>query len=88
MIGAQTFQQLDRRLRQEVLAIDGATLLDHHGRILAAGAILQIEGGSTGGGRLSAAKALAKLGLGIKVSQDGGILGFQDEEEEAKFAVM
>ncbi|MFH1208481.1 MAG: hypothetical protein V1673_02840 [Candidatus Omnitrophota bacterium] len=71
------FQDLDRRLRQELLAIDGATLLDYKGNILAVGAILKIPGGSTGGGRLAAAKTLSKLGLGIKVSQDGGIRGFK-----------
>ena len=88
LIGTRPFQQLDRRFRQELLAIDGATLLNHKGFILAVGAILHIEGCSTGGGRLAAARTLSKLGLGIKVSQDGGILGFQDDDEEPKFAVM
>jgi len=79
---------LDRRLRQELVAIDGATLIDHKGTILAVGAILKIAGGSTGGGRLAAAKALSKLGVGIKVSQDGGITGFHDGNAEPKFIVM
>ena len=55
-------------------------LIDYKGMILAVGAILHIEGGSTGGGRLAAAKGLAKLGLGIKVSQDGPIQGFRETE--------
>jgi hypothetical protein len=88
IIGRRKFQELDRRLRQELVAIDGATLIDHRGTILAVGAILNIEGGSTGGGRLAAAKALSKLGVGIKVSQDGGILGFHDGNDEPKFTVM
>ena len=88
MIGGKPFQELDRRLRQELLAIDGATLLDHKGIALAVGAILKIPGGSTGGGRLAAAKELSKSGLGIKVSQDGGIRGFHDGKEEPKFFVM
>lgn len=88
MVNGRTFQKIDRRLRQELLAIDGATLLDHKGKVLAVGAILKIPGGSTGGGRLAAAKELGKLGLGIKVSQDGRILGFQDGSDDPKFAVM
>lgn len=88
MLNGRRFHQLDRRLRQELLAIDGATLIDHRGVILAVGAILQIPGGSTGGGRLAAAKALAKLGLGIKVSQDGPIQGFRGTELSPAFLVM
>jgi hypothetical protein len=71
MLNGRRFHQLDRRLRQELLAIDGATLIDHTGVVLAVGAILQIPGGSTGGGRLAAAKALANLGLGIKYRRMG-----------------
>lgn len=88
MVGNRKFQDLDRRLRQELLAIDGATLLNHKGEILAVGAILKIPGGSTGGGRLAAAKAISKYGLGIKVSQDGGIRGFRNGQDEPKFFVM
>ena len=87
-VGTRKFQDLDRRLRQELVAIDGATLLDHKGNILAIGAILKIPGGSTGGGRLAAAKALSTLGVGIKVSQDGGISGFHDSNDVPKFMVM
>lgn len=88
MIGSKKFYELDRRLRQELVAIDGATVLDHEGRLLAVGAILRIDGGSTGGGRLAAAKALSSLGLGIKVSQDGGIRGFHDGKDAPKFQLM
>jgi hypothetical protein len=77
MIGVMKFQDLDRRFRQELLAIDGATLIGHDGTVLAVGAILRIEGGSTGGGRIAAAKTLSQYGLGIKVSQDGPIEGFR-----------
>jgi hypothetical protein len=88
MVGDKPFQKLDRRLRQELLAIDGATLLNHNGNVLAVGAILKISGGSTGGGRLAAAKAISNFGLGIKVSQDGGIRGFRDGKDEPKFFVL
>jgi hypothetical protein len=88
VVQGKLFQDLDRRLRQELLAIDGATLVSHKGRVLAVGAILKIPGGSTGGGRLAAAKALSGYGLGIKVSQDGSIRGFRQENAEPKFVVM
>ena len=77
MIGGRKFQDLDRRFRQELLAIDGATIIGYDGTILAVGAILRIEGGSTGGRRLAAARALSQYGLGIKVSQDGPIQGYR-----------
>jgi hypothetical protein len=77
VINGRPFDALDRRLRQEILAIDGATILDHTGQLLAAGAILKVPGGSSGGGRRAAAVALAAYGVGIKVSADGGIEGFR-----------
>ena len=73
---ATTFQGLSRRQRVELLSMDGAIVLDHRGKILAAGAIVSVPGGSTGGGRLAATRALAKYGAAIKVSQDGPIKAF------------
>jgi hypothetical protein len=87
-IANRTFHQLDRRLRQELVAIDGATVIDHNGVILAVGAILKIPGGSTGGGRLAAAKALSGLGVGIKISQDGEIRCYHDNNDTPKFVLM
>lgn len=76
------FQELDRRIRQELLGIDGALILDYQGNILAVGAIIQVDAGSVGGGgRLAAAKRLSEAGLGIKVSEDGSIVGFRKKEE-------
>jgi hypothetical protein len=92
MIDGKKFQDLSRRFRQELLAIDGATLIGHDGTVLAVGAILKIQGGSTGGGRLAAAKTLGQYGLGIKVSMDGPIQGFRGEPDKVAetptFAVM
>lgn len=85
MVNNQAFVKLDRRLRQELVAIDGATVLSHKGELLAVGAILKIPAGSQGGGRLAAAKVLGNLGLGIKVSQDGSIIGFRATKDEAAF---
>lgn len=88
IINGRPFQDLDRRLRQELLAIDGATLIDAEGGVLAVGAILRIDGGSTGGGRRAAAKALGALGLGLKVSQDGGVLVYLADEEPPLISIM
>jgi len=82
-VGAD-FTKLDRRVRAELLALDGATIIDHLGNLIAVGAIVQIQAGSTGGGRLAAAKTLASLGLGVKISQDGGVIGF-DSSGQALF---
>lgn len=70
---SQTFSGLTRRQRLELLSMDGATVLDHQGEILAAGAIVAVPGGSSGGGRLAATRALAAFGTAIKISQDGPI---------------
>ncbi|XAM00110.1 diadenylate cyclase [Phycisphaeraceae bacterium D3-23] len=74
----RNFEQLDRRLRLEIASMDGATIIDHNGRIVAAGAIVTVPGGSSGGGRRAASVALSRLGLAIKVSADGGITAFTD----------
>lgn len=89
MIGTRKFHKLDRRLRQELVAIDGATVISFDGDLLAVGAILKIPGGSPSGGRLAAAQQLSKLGVGIKVSQDGGIVGFRlGEKKNPAFQIM
>lgn len=75
-----TFQKLDRRFRQELLSMDGATVLSHKGEVLTAGTIVRVPGGSTGGGRRAAALELSKLGLAIKISADGPIEGFRKKK--------
>lgn len=71
------FPDMDRRLRQELVAIDGATILDHNGILIAAGAIVEVPPGSRAGARWAAAAALSECGLAIKISHDGGISGFK-----------
>lgn len=80
-IGSKKFQNLDRRLRQELLALDGAMVLDYRGNIVAAGAILSVSAGSEGGGRTAAARKGSHLGLGIKISEDGGISVYKEEKK-------
>lgn len=84
IISGKKFYELSRRLRQEIMSIDGATILDSEGNILAAGAIVMIEAGSTGGGRLAATKTLARYGTAIKISADGDILGFKNDKNKVR----
>jgi hypothetical protein len=85
------FQKISRPIREEMTALDGATVLDTTGKILATGAIVRVPPGSEGGGRRAAAKALSRLGLAIKISADGGITAFTSkgkaEDPEIAFEV-
>ncbi len=78
-------QSLARKLIQELLSIDGAMIIDKNGVIISVGSIVKIEAGSETGGRLAAAKSLAKQGLGIKISEDGEITGFIAGEDDPLF---
>ena len=84
IIGNRKFQELDRKLRLELMGIDGATIVDHDGTILAVGAIIKIEAGSSGGGRLAAAKMLSNYGVSIKISNDGSIQGFSMDRNKIR----
>jgi hypothetical protein len=84
LIGGKKFQELDRKFRQELLAIDGATVIDYDGTIIAAGAIIKIEAGSSGGGRLAAAKTLSNYGISIKISNDGSMQGFKVDKNKLR----
>lgn len=72
------FDAIPRPIREEMAALDGAIVLNQKGKVLAGGAIVRVPGGSDGGGREAAAKALSRLGLAVKVSSDGGITAFTD----------
>jgi hypothetical protein len=80
----QRFQSLPRLQREELAALDGAIVLDAAGVVLAAGAIVKVPGGSEGGGRRAAAKALSRLGLALKISADGTITAFNDRGTQQK----
>ncbi len=86
IIGNHPFNKIDRHLRQDLAAIDGATILDYQGNIFAAGAIVQLKGAGSedGGARKAAAKTLAQYGLAIKISSDGAISGFKKGEPDDK----
>lgn len=75
------FKSIPRKIRQELVGIDGATLIDGSGKILAAGAIIKIEAGSSGGGRLASVKTLSSYGVSIKISSDGEIIAFSTSKD-------
>lgn len=88
IINGKPFHELSRRLRQELVSMDGATVVDSDGTIIAVGAIIKIEAGSEGGGRLAAATTLSKYGVAIKISQDGMIKAFSPEKKTNKSKLL
>jgi len=73
LIKGKDFISMDRKLRSELIGLDGACILDFMGNVYSYGAIIQNDSGSTGGGRGAAAKKLSTYGLAVKVSTDGYI---------------
>jgi len=80
LIDSKKFFQLFRKFREELVGIDGATIIDYNGGIVAIGAILKIEAGSLGGGRLAAARTMSQYGVSIEISSDAAIRGFATNE--------
>lgn len=83
LINGKKFHELDRRVRKELAAIDGAIVIDGVGKIHAIGAILDNSSSTSrsgSGGRTVAAQTLAKSGCGIKVSADGKIEAWQQND--------
>ncbi len=81
IVGGKKLFELDRKLIEEMTSVDGATIIDFDGTIIAVGAIIKIEAGSLGGGRLAATTTMAKYGVAIKVSQDGIMQGFGADKQ-------
>lgn len=67
------FTGIERKLRSDLVALDGACVLDKEGRVITFGAIIQNDSGSSGGGRSAAAKKLSLKGFAVKISTDGYI---------------
>ena len=84
MINGRKFYELSRKLRQELLSVDGATIINNDGEVLAVGAIIMIETGGFSGGRLAASKTLSKYGVSLKISADGQIQGFKLDRHKQK----
>jgi len=80
-IAGRKFHELNRKLREELASIDGATIVDWDGTIIACGAIIRIEAGSSGGGRLAATKTLGRYGVAVKISQDGTMQAYMMDKK-------
>lgn len=72
----RSFFEIEKPLRKEILSLDGATVVSLDGSFFCAGSIISVPGGSSGGGRAAAARRLGKVGVGIKISEDGYIEAF------------
>ena len=83
----RAFYELDRKLRQDLLGLDGATVIDTTGKIIGSGAIVKIDGGSDEGGRTAAAKQLSCYGFAIKISMDGNIQCFKGSDGDISTVV-
>lgn len=73
LIHDSIFQNIDRKLRSELMSLDGACILDCTGKVYSFGAIIQNDSGSSGGGRGAAARKLSAYGMAVKISTDGYI---------------
>lgn len=79
------FDKLSRKARQELLGIDGATIVTYNGQFITTGAIINNDikseddkaikpkEKSTGGAREKIAMKLSEYGIAIKISADGYI---------------
>jgi len=67
------FVKIDRKLRCELISLDGACVINTQGRACSFGAIIKNDSGSSEGGRGAAAKKLSYYGFAIKISTDGYI---------------
>ena len=73
LVNDKLFWEIDRKLRSELISLDGACILNCNGEVLSFGAIIQNDSGSSGGGRGAAAKKLSQYGMAVKISTDGYI---------------
>lgn len=71
--GNYEFTKINRKLRSELVSLDGACIVNKEGIVCSFGAIIQNDSGSTGGGRGAAAKKLSTNAMAIKISTDGYI---------------
>lgn len=91
LIQGKKFHEINRFIRQELAAIDGAIVIDGNGDIHAIGAILDnssCQSRSGAGGRKVAAQTLAISGCGIKVSSDGEIEAWGTDTADPHFKFL
>lgn len=71
LINGKRFPDLDRKLRSELTAMDGACILDAEGNVVSFGAIIRSDTDSSGGARGAASRTLSHYGMAVKISTDG-----------------
>jgi hypothetical protein len=85
LVAGRTVTDLDESVFSALATVDGATVVDRAGRLLAAGAILrhpptdEFDDGIVEGARTTAALAASRFGPVLKVSEDGAITFFDRE---------
>jgi len=75
---------LEMSVLQSIARVDGGIVMDRVGRLLAFGAILRHTGASWAaqdGGRTTAAVHASRLGLAIKISEDGMVAFYRNGEQ-------
>jgi hypothetical protein len=86
LVAGRSVTDLDEAVLSALATVDGATVMDRTGRLLAAGAILRHpateefeHGGIVEGARTTAAMTASRFGPVLKVSEDGVITFFDGE---------
>jgi hypothetical protein len=85
LLAARDVLSLDLSVLEALASLDGATVLDRDGNVLAAGAILRHPpgdaefGGRVEGARTTAALTASRFGPVLKVSEDGIVTFFDGE---------
>ena len=86
IVEQRDFFQLPKNIRKELVAIDGATIINREGTLKNIGTIIKkVSSSIGGGGRRAAAKQLSKYGMAIKISADGYIELFINEKIVLEF---
>ena len=84
LLRGRNLQDIDETVLMALASLDGATVVDSHGRLIAAGAILMhphADGSDawvSEGARTTAAQAAGSFGAVLKVSTDGMITCYDD----------
>ena len=90
VINKTCFHNLRRKARQELLGVDGATVILTDGKFVTTGAIMDNKFKNElkdmhGGARTKIAMKLAEFGIAIKISADGYIECYKGTEHERVF---
>ncbi len=71
LVKATNFCNINQQLLLELASMDGASIIDEEGKIIAFSSIVNLTLRGDGGGRSAAAKSLSMYGISVKVSTDG-----------------